>query len=76
MARQWTAEQRARQSVLIQRWRPWERSTGARTPEGKAVAARNAYKGGARVMMRELSHLLKKELGQTLGFRKPPKIAN
>ena len=46
MGRKWTAEQRARQAALIYRWEPWERSTGAKTPEGKAKASRNAYKGG------------------------------
>ncbi len=42
----WTAERRARQSQAIQRWKPWQQSTGAKTPEGKARSARNAYKGG------------------------------
>jgi len=46
MARKWTTEQRARQSALIHRWKPWARSTGANTPEGKAKSSRNAYKGG------------------------------
>jgi hypothetical protein len=38
----WTAERRALQSVLIRRWRPWERSTGPQTVEGKAISSRNA----------------------------------
>jgi hypothetical protein len=58
-ARKWTSEQRANQSMLIQQWRPWERCTGARTPERKAAAARNAYKGGVRTMLRELSAILR-----------------
>lgn len=57
-ARQWSPEQRARQSEKIRQWQPWTKSTGARTPEGKAVSSRNAYNGGHRVMLRELSALL------------------
>jgi hypothetical protein len=53
MARQWTSEQRARQSELIRQWKPWEKSTGAKTPEGKAIAARNAFRGGWRNELRE-----------------------
>jgi len=43
-ARKWTDEQRARQAALIHGWQPWKHSTGARTPEGKAVASRNAFR--------------------------------
>ena len=42
----WTRERRKRQSELIRKFRPWERSTGPRTPEGKARAAKNGYRGG------------------------------
>ena len=44
-ARKWTAEQRKQQSLKIKQWQPWTKSTGARTAEGKAVSAKNAYKG-------------------------------
>jgi hypothetical protein len=54
MANGWTSERRARQAALIRSWRPWKRSTGPRTPEGKAKVARNAYKGGTRLLLREL----------------------
>ena len=43
----WTPERRKRQADKIQQWQPWTRSTGAKTPEGKAASSRNAYKGGA-----------------------------
>ena len=46
MASDWTPERRARQAERIRQWKPWERSTGPRTPAGKAKAARNAWKGG------------------------------
>ena len=52
-------EIRARQSELIRRWRPWERSTGPRTPEGKARASQNAYKGRVRQLLQELARTLR-----------------
>lgn len=42
MANGWTPEHRARQAALIRTWKPWARSTGPRTAEGKAQAATNA----------------------------------
>ena len=42
----WTPERRARQAQAIRRWQPWAKSTGARTPEGKATVSRKAFKGG------------------------------
>jgi hypothetical protein len=60
-ARQWTPEQRAQQSAKIRLWQPWTRSTGARTPEGKARSSRNAYKGGMRSMLREMAALLREQ---------------
>ncbi|RRS05060.1 hypothetical protein EIP75_05640 [Aquabacterium soli] len=46
MANGWTLERKQRQAQLIHTWRPWEQSTGPKTPEGKAVTAKNADKGG------------------------------
>ena len=48
MARIWTDEQKARQAALIRSWKPWERSTGPRTLQGKAVAANNRVLGEQR----------------------------
>jgi hypothetical protein len=48
--------------VLIRTWKPWERSTGPRTPDGKAKASRNAYKGGHWLALRELSRLVNAEV--------------
>lgn len=42
----WTPERRARQSEAIKRWKPWEKSTGAKTAEGKEKSKMNAYKHG------------------------------
>ena len=59
MANGWTEERRARQAAEIRRWKPWEKSTGPKTPEGKARVARNAYTGGRREELRQLSRLLR-----------------
>ena len=58
----WTSERRARQAALIQSWKPWERSTGPKTPEGKARVSRNAFRGGWRAQLRELSRLLREQI--------------
>jgi hypothetical protein len=51
-ARHWTDEQRAAQSQAIHEWKPWEKSTGAITEQGKAIVSRNAYRGGTRQLCR------------------------
>ena len=54
----WTDARRTRLAQAIHTWRPWEHSTGPRTPEGKERVARNSDRGGQwrreRVMMRAL----------------------
>ncbi len=40
----WTEERKARQSALIRAWKPWERSTGPRTEEGKHASSKNRQK--------------------------------
>ena len=54
----WTMEQREKQRQAIKKWKPWEKSTGAKTPEGKAIVSKNAYKGGYRPMTEAMSRLL------------------
>jgi len=54
-----TPEHRAMRAELIRRWKPWEKSTGPKSPEGKAKSAIRGYKGGLRDQVRELSRLLK-----------------
>lgn len=58
MANGWTLERRARQAERIREWRPWEQSSGPKTEAGKAVVARNAWRGGTRQVLRELSRAL------------------
>jgi hypothetical protein len=60
--RNWTAKQRQRQRELIQRWKPWKQSTGAKTPEGKKRSAQNAYKTGESLDIRELFKYLNRIL--------------
>lgn len=59
MGNGWTTERRQRQAAAIQQWKPWERSTGPRTVEGKAVASRNAWKGGHRPLFRAMAAALR-----------------
>ena len=68
MANGWTPARRARQAELIRTWRPWAKSTGPRTPDGKAKASRNAYQDGHWLMLRELSRQVNAEIeaGQEL----------
>jgi len=58
----WTAEQRQRQRELIQRWKPWTKSTGAKTPDGKKKSAQNAFKTGKSLEIREMIKRLNKLL--------------
>lgn len=57
--RHWTTEEREKQSQLIQNWKPWQRSTGARTQAGKVISSKNAYKGGSRSLMKVIASVLK-----------------
>ena len=54
-----TPEHRKLRAELIRRWKPWEKSTGPKSPEGKAKVARNGYKGGTRTVLRGLARMLK-----------------
>jgi hypothetical protein len=61
--RGWTPERRLKQSLQIRQWRPWDDSTGPKTPQGKAVSSRNAYRGGVRSMLNSMSELLREQGG-------------
>ena len=56
-----TTEQRERQSQLIHRWKPWEKSTGPRTAEGRQRAAMRGFKGGLRPTLRLLRWALREQ---------------
>ncbi len=77
MAKGWTEERRAKQAAAIQRWRPWEKSTGPRSVDGKTRSSRNAWKGGKRPELRAIqrgiaeifAELDRMELTENLGNR-------
>ncbi|MDB5745100.1 MAG: hypothetical protein JWR68_3415 [Polaromonas sp.] len=60
----WTPERRKRQSQAIQRWKPWQQSTGPTSPEGKAAVAGNAWTGGYRAELRELTKMVNEQVRQ------------
>lgn len=64
----WTPERRKRQSEAIKRWKPWQQSTGPKSPEGKAVAAGNAWTGGEckklRLAIKELNGAMRAQRDQ------------
>lgn len=64
MANGWTPERRTRQAELIRTWRPWERSTGPKTEEGKQASAMNRYQGARRQELRKLARALRKAMRQ------------
>lgn len=64
MANGWTPERRQRQAELVRQWRPWAKSTGPRSLEGKERVSRNAWKGGHRSKLLELTKMVNKELRQ------------
>jgi hypothetical protein len=59
----WTAERRARQSAVIRQSQAWLRSTGPRTPAGKARSSRNACKPNS---IRRQLLAIRAELAQVL----------
>ena len=57
MANGWTPERKARQSLLIRSWRPWDSTRGPVTPEGKKRSAMRGYKGDPRGTLAEARRL-------------------
>ena len=68
----WTLEQRLQQAQRIHQQKPWERSTGPKTPEGKAISRENSLKHGTRSKnIRDMEHQLakwKRELKQLISY--------
>jgi hypothetical protein len=63
----WSVARRAKQAAAIHRWRPWTKSTGPRTVEGKATSAGNAAKPDS---IRKELLAMKAELAQVLRLAK------
>lgn len=58
----WTPERRKRQSEAIKRWKPWAKSTGPKSLEGKAAVSGNAWTGGHRAQLKELVKMVNAEV--------------
>ena len=56
-----TPEHRALRAELIRRWKPWEKSTGPKTPEGKKKAAMRGFKGAERAQLRRVAKALNQQ---------------
>jgi hypothetical protein len=56
-----TPEHKAMRATLIRRWRPWDGSTGPRSPEGKERSAKRGFKGAERELMRDVARALKRQ---------------
>jgi hypothetical protein len=72
MSQRWTPESRQRMAEAVRAWAPWKRSTGPRTDEGKRRSSRNAWKGGARPILRDLSRLLREQADCLVGAERGP----
>jgi hypothetical protein len=47
-SKSWTLERRAAQRARMKAQKPWLKTTGPKTPEGKAAVSQNALKHGYR----------------------------
>ena len=71
--RHWTMEERKRQSELIRKWKPWTRSTGPKTSEGKEKAKMNAHKHGLRGQdIKNMRWLFKEQLALLVELQSKP----
>ena len=64
-----TEEKRQAMRDRINQSKPWLKSTGAKTPEGKAISSQNAFKGGLHARIKSLNIEMKatlKEQKETL----------
>lgn len=64
-----TEAHRRLRAQLIRRWKPWERSTGPKSAEGKARSAKRGFKGGQRVMLQALRQMLREQGRVLLEFK-------
>ena len=46
---------------MIKKWKPWEKSTGPKTEEGKRVVSQNAFKGGTWKLLRDLASAMREQ---------------
>ncbi|MGZ5053784.1 MAG: hypothetical protein ACXWAT_02435 [Methylobacter sp.] len=72
-ARKWTDDQKAKQAAAIHNWQPWKKSTGTKTPEGKAISSMNAHSGYFRQRVRFGRWLLR---AKNHNLRMTPELIN
>ena len=60
----WSLKRRAKQAESIRLWKPWVQSSGPRSPDGKERVSRNAWTGGHRVQLRELTKMVNEQVRQ------------
>ena len=65
MGNGWTLERRAKQAEAIKRWKPWNQSTGPKSATGKERVSQNAWTGGHRQQLRDLSKLVNAEVWES-----------
>ena len=56
-----TPQHRRLRAELIRKWKPWEKSTGPKTEQGKSRVSRNAFKGGWREQLGGLRRALRQQ---------------
>ena len=67
--RQWTEEQRKAQSEKMKQLKPWLKSTGPKSEEGKKKASLNAMKHGLRSeLARDIRKTLREQAEILKGF--------
>lgn len=70
----WTAERRARQREIIARTKPWEKSTGPKTAEGKARSSQNARMSPILAEAEQKRRDIEKAVLQIFGRKRMPKM--
>ena len=65
MATTWTPARRARQAELIRQWMPRAKSTGPKSIEGRQRVSRNAWRGGHRAQLQELTKMVNEQVRPT-----------
>ena len=48
-----------KQSKAIHKWKPWEKSSGPKTSEGKIKSSKNSFKHGLSKLEKEFKHIKK-----------------
>jgi hypothetical protein len=54
-----TPEHQAMRAEMIRRWKPWGKSPGPKSPDGKVRSAMRGHKGGQREVLRATAGLLR-----------------